>query len=100
MERRRIPAGKYVVAVAALCAMLAACGEREHGGSAPPLNAAERVVHYYNWANYIGPDTIPAFEAAHGIKVIDDAYARDGEVAAASHAHLDSGFASMIVASM
>jgi spermidine/putrescine-binding protein len=32
------------------------------------------VVHYYNRANYIGPDTIPAFEAATGIKVIYDAY--------------------------
>ncbi|MGO9423882.1 MAG: extracellular solute-binding protein [Steroidobacteraceae bacterium] len=67
MLRRRVP-------VVALCALLGACGAREHGGSAPPLETAERVVHYYNWANYIGPDTIPAFEAATGIKVIYDAY--------------------------
>jgi len=67
MLRRRVP-------VAALCALLGACGAREHGGSAPPLETAERVVHYYNWANYIGPDTIPAFEAATGIKVVYDAY--------------------------
>ncbi len=56
MGRGRVPA-------AVLCTLLSACGPT--GG---------RVVHYYNWANYIGPDTIPAFEAATGIKVIYDAY--------------------------
>jgi putrescine transport system substrate-binding protein len=59
---------------AAICALPAACGPGAQVGSAPPLEAADRVVHYYNWANYIGPDTIPAFEAATGIKVIYDAY--------------------------
>ncbi|MGO9037473.1 MAG: extracellular solute-binding protein [Steroidobacteraceae bacterium] len=67
MEPRRVPA-------VALCVLLAACGQHEPGESARPPGAAERVVHYYNWANYIGPDTIPAFEAATGIKVIYDAY--------------------------
>ena len=67
MQPRRVPA-------VALCALLAACGQHEPGESARPPGTAERVVHYYNWANYIGPDTIPAFEAATGIKVIYDAY--------------------------
>ncbi len=63
-----------IVGISAFCALLCACGAHEHGGSAPVPGTAERVVHYYNWANYIGPDTIPAFEAATGIKVIYDAY--------------------------
>ncbi|MGA2190509.1 MAG: extracellular solute-binding protein [Steroidobacteraceae bacterium] len=62
------------VAAAAICALLAACGAREPPASEPTRAPPERVVHYYNWANYIGPDTIPAFEAATGIKVIYDAY--------------------------
>ena len=75
MERRRVPAGDCaVVAAAAVCALLAACGQHHQAGSAAPLASAERVVHYYNWANYIAPDTIPAFTAATGVKVIYDTY--------------------------
>jgi len=61
-------------AAAALYVLLAACGQGKHVESAPPLETDGRVVHYYNWANYIAPDTIPAFEAATGIKVISDTY--------------------------
>jgi len=31
-------------------------------------------LNIYNWANYIGPDTIPEFEARSGIKVVYDTY--------------------------
>ncbi len=41
-----------------LCCVLAACGSRD------------QVVYIYNWANYIGPDTVPAFESTTGIKVV------------------------------
>jgi putrescine transport system substrate-binding protein len=36
--------------------------------------AGERVVHFYNWADYIAPETLPAFEAETGIKVHYDVY--------------------------
>ena len=41
-----------------LCSFLAACGSHD------------QVVYIYNWSNYIGPDTVPAFEAATGIRVV------------------------------
>ena len=31
-------------------------------------------IHVYNWADYIGPETIKAFEAETGIKVVYDVY--------------------------
>jgi putrescine transport system substrate-binding protein len=49
-------------AAVTLCSVLAACGSRE------------RVVYVYNWANYIGPDTVPAFETATGIEVVYDTF--------------------------
>jgi spermidine/putrescine-binding protein len=35
---------------------------------------AEKVLNLYNWADYIGPDTIPGFEKATGIKVNYDVF--------------------------
>ncbi len=34
----------------------------------------EKVVNFYNWADYIGPDTIANFEKEYGIKVNYDIY--------------------------
>lgn len=58
-------APKFLAALAvALCA--AACGGRH-----PPADgAAERVLHIYNWADYIGYHTIEEFERRTHIKVI------------------------------
>ena len=39
--------------------------------------ASKNELHVYNWADYIGKDTIPDFEAATGIKVIYDTYDAD-----------------------
>lgn len=36
------------------------------------LHAADRVVHVFNWTNYIDDAAIPAFEAKTGIKVVYD----------------------------
>ena len=36
--------------------------------------AEEPVLHVYNWADYIGVDTIPRFERATGIKVVYDLF--------------------------
>src|SRR5690606_27348245 len=35
---------------------------------------AQGVVHVYNWSDYIAADTLQAFEAATGIKVVYDVY--------------------------
>src|SRR5882672_2654898 len=47
-----------------------ACGQRhsEAPGAAPP------VLHIYNWADYIGHDTIAEFERRTHIKVIYELY--------------------------
>ena len=39
-----------------------------------PAIAAEKVLHIYNWSDYIAEDTIKKFEAKTGIKVTYDVY--------------------------
>jgi len=39
-----------------------------------PVVAAEKVLHVYNWSDYIAEDTIKKFEAKTGIKVTYDVY--------------------------
>jgi putrescine transport system substrate-binding protein len=55
--------------------LLAGCGS----GSRQPHAAAkeEPELRIYNWADYIGKDTIANFEASTGIKVIYDTYDAD-----------------------
>jgi putrescine transport system substrate-binding protein len=36
--------------------------------------AEDKVLHVYNWSDYIAPDTLKNFEAATGIKVTYDVY--------------------------
>jgi putrescine transport system substrate-binding protein len=72
---------------AALLALLAACGVHS-GGSAPP---EARELHIYNWADYIGKDTITQFEAQTGIKVVYDTYDADETLEAKMMAG-DSGY--------
>ena len=38
------------------------------------LAAEEKVLNFYNWADYFGPDTVADFEAEFGIKVNYDLY--------------------------
>src|SRR5580704_5858160 len=52
----------------ALCA--AACG----GGHSAPPGSEEPVLHIYNWADYIGRDTVAEFERRTHIKVIYELY--------------------------
>lgn len=49
--------------------LLVSCGTASNGASDP-----DNVVNVYNWADYIGPDTIEKFEAETGIKVNYDLY--------------------------
>jgi putrescine transport system substrate-binding protein len=56
-----------VLIVAALAG--SACGSRHR--------PRERVLYLYNWADYIGKDTVADFEAKTGIRVIYDTYDSD-----------------------
>ena len=71
--------------------MLAAagCGSAARGSGARATE--ERVLHVYNWADYIGRDTIAEFEAASGIKVVYDTYDADETLEAKMMAG-DSGY--------
>ncbi len=63
----RIPVAKmssYLLAAI----VVVACGETEQAPSDGD------VVNVYNWADYIGPNTIQQFEAEYGIKVNYDTY--------------------------
>jgi len=57
----------------------AACSDSQspsssHPGTASPPPAEERVLHVYNWADYIGFDTIARFERLTGIRVSYDLF--------------------------
>ena len=54
---------KKLLSIAALAAFLTT-----------PVVAAEKVLHVYNWSDYIAEDTIKKFEAKTGIKVTYDVY--------------------------
>jgi putrescine transport system substrate-binding protein len=42
--------------------------------SSLPTRAAERVVNFYNWSNYIAPGVLEAFTKETGIKVVYDTF--------------------------
>ena len=74
---RRAASAAVVVAAALLAG---ACG-----------GSGKRELHVYNWADYIGKDTVANFEAASGIKVIYDTYDADETLEAKMMAG-DSGY--------
>ncbi len=57
---------------ALLAGCLIGCGGHAPAGLAPA--AEERVLHIYNWDEYIAPDTVAQFERATGIKVVYDVF--------------------------
>lgn len=65
--------------------VLAGCGSGAHGGGEQP------VLHVYNWADYIGKDTIAEFERTSGIHVDYDTYDSDETLEAKMMAG-DSGY--------
>lgn len=54
--------------------LLSACGADRSETGAPATADGGRVLHVYNWADYIGESTIRDFEGRTGIKVIYDVY--------------------------
>jgi putrescine transport system substrate-binding protein len=57
-----------------VAALLAACGGATDAASGAAKAAEEKVLHVYNWVDYIGPTTIADFEARTGIQVVYDTY--------------------------
>jgi putrescine transport system substrate-binding protein len=57
----------------------------------PDPRTGEKVVHIYNWADYIGKDTVAQFERQTGIKVVYDTYDADETLEARMMAG-DSGY--------
>ena len=57
----------------------------------PAASAEDAQLNIYNWADYIGKGTVPAFEQATGIKVVYDTYDSDAALEAKVMAG-DSGY--------
>ena len=53
--------------------MLTACGGPS-GETEPSTSRRAKILHVYNWTDYIGRTTIADFEAKTGIKVVYDTY--------------------------
>jgi putrescine transport system substrate-binding protein len=71
---------------------LGGCNPHTHAGIASPGQAAEeKVLNVYNWADYIGKDTLAKFERATGIRVVYDTYDADETLEAKMMAG-DSGY--------
>ncbi len=68
--RRALAAG---VGGGALASLLAACGPAERGDETIPAEL-ERDLTIYNWADYIGEDTVAGFERETGVRVVYDTY--------------------------
>lgn len=58
----------------AASSFLTACSGGSENAVGPGQASEERVLHVYNWADYIGSTTIADFEAETGIKVSYDTY--------------------------
>jgi putrescine transport system substrate-binding protein len=79
---------RMVLPGAALAVALVALGGC--GPQAPP-GTEEKVLHIYNWADYIGKSTISGFERRTGIQVVYDTYDADETLEAKMMAG-DSGY--------
>ena len=69
-----------------VCVLAALCVVTVQGAS-----AEDAQLNIYNWADYIGKSTVPAFEQATGIKVVYDTYDSDAALEAKVMAG-DSGY--------
>ena len=78
------------VAVSAMTAFLAACGgstssEPEGSGGTTTATAERKLsgeLFYYNWADYVNPETYKAFQKATGVRVKKDFYASNEDLQA------------------
>ena len=79
------------VAAGAATAFLAACGgstdaenEDDEGSADKPKKAAELsgTLYYYNWADYVNPETYKAFTSETGVKIKKDFFVSNEELQA------------------
>jgi putrescine transport system substrate-binding protein len=66
-------------------------GEPQAAAAVTAASPPERELRIYNWADYIGKDTLAKFEAATGIRVVYDTYDADETLEAKMMAG-DSGY--------
>lgn len=68
---------RIVLVAATVAVVLAGCGKKEEAQQAQQPAAAgeeEKVLHVFNWSDYVAEDTIKNFEAQTGIKVTYDVF--------------------------
>ena len=69
---------RIAVSATVMALALAACGKKEETKPAEQAAAApaeeEKVLHVYNWSDYIADDTVKNFEEKTGIKVTYDVF--------------------------
>jgi putrescine transport system substrate-binding protein len=68
---------RTVLTAATLALAVTACGKKESAEQAQQPGAAaqeEKVLHVFNWSDYIAEDTVPNFEKQSGIKVTYDVF--------------------------
>ncbi|HKR34131.1 MAG TPA: polyamine ABC transporter substrate-binding protein [Steroidobacteraceae bacterium] len=68
---------RTVLTAAAITLAVAACGKKDESQQAQQPGAAaqeEKVLHVFNWSDYIAEDTVPNFEKQSGIKVTYDVF--------------------------
>src|SRR5262245_47604040 len=68
---------RVAVAATVMALALAACGKKEEAPVAQQAAAPaeeEKVLHVYNWSDYIADDTVANFEKQTGIKVTYDVF--------------------------
>jgi putrescine transport system substrate-binding protein len=80
-----------LLAVAMATALVSACGSDPHATAGGKDAPEEKVLYVYNWADYIGKNTLADFERATGIKVVYDTYDADETLEAKMMAG-DSGY--------
>jgi putrescine transport system substrate-binding protein len=67
---------RTVLTATSIVLAVAACGKKETAEQAQQPAAAqeEKVLHVFNWSDYIAEDTVPNFEKQSGIKVTYDVF--------------------------
>jgi putrescine transport system substrate-binding protein len=68
---------RTALAVLSIALAVAACGKKEESQQSQASGAAateEKILHVYNWSDYIAEDTIKNFEEQTGIKVTYDVF--------------------------
>jgi spermidine/putrescine transport system substrate-binding protein len=78
------------VAAGAATAFLAACGgstdtadeDKDSGDKAEGATKLTGTLHYYNWADYVNPETYKAFTAETGVKIKKDFFVSNEELQA------------------